>query len=248
MKMSQPQLLVGLQEKMSRVDRHWVRVNQELPPDYPLVLLLGVQHGAFQELAERLPGLRQALRAPELKRNLARAEYERCKRAVHGWLKRINVWMRARVRGTPWILLMQRVPGLGQSYGHWSDAALGARATWGLMEKNPPDICIGWPMNLGEGRTLEQFASVVQAFDGAVRVAERDLKLARASLWLAQKEAARLLMAYGHGVRARLGEDGTLVRSMPELWPKNSASSKKTRKRSRTRNCRGQLKARASAA
>ena len=43
--MSQPQLLVGLEAKMARVGKHWVAVDQKLPPDYPLVLLSGVAGG-----------------------------------------------------------------------------------------------------------------------------------------------------------------------------------------------------------
>ena len=39
MKSSQPQLLVGLGSKMSRVGNHWAAVNQVLSPIFPLVLL-----------------------------------------------------------------------------------------------------------------------------------------------------------------------------------------------------------------
>ena len=100
--MSQPQLLVGLEAKMARVGKHWVAVDQKLPPDYPLVLLSGVAGGGFDELAGRLPGLGEAVRAAELDLKLARAGYERRKRAVHQWVRDINGWMRACYRGTPW--------------------------------------------------------------------------------------------------------------------------------------------------
>ena len=42
----------------------------------------------------------------------------------------------------------------------------------------------------------------------------------------AQEEATALLMAYGHGVRARLGDKAALVDSIPQLWPKHSSRPK----------------------
>ena len=225
--MSQPQLLVGLEAKMARVGKHWVAVDQELPPDYPLVLLSGVAGGGFDELAGRLPELGEAVRAAELDLKLARAGYERRKRAVHQWVRDINGWMRAYYRGTPWFALVRRVPGLGQSYQHWWEAAQEALGMWRRIVADPPAPLPGpwvWPLTCGDGRTVEQFEEVVKAFAAAwwaLSAPAVELKLARGGLWRAQGEAAALLMAYGHGVRARLGQRGALVRSIPRLWPKH---------------------------
>lgn len=41
----------------------------------------------------------------------------------------------------------------------------------------------------------------------AIGEVEVDLKIARGNLRLAQAEATALLMAYGHGVRARFGDE-----------------------------------------
>jgi len=231
MKMSQPQLLVGLDSKMARVGKHWAAVNQELPPNYPLVLLSGFERGGFDELAGRLPGLRDAVRVAELDLKLARAEYERCKREVHQWVRDINMWMRAYYRGTPWFVLVRRVPGLGQSYQHWWDAAHDALGMWRMIVKDPPAPLPGpweWPLTLGKGKTVEKFEEAVKAFESAwwaLLDPEGELKLARGALWQAQGEAAALLMAYGHGVRARLGQKGALVRAIPRLWPKRGSKA-----------------------
>ena len=140
---------------MARVGKHWVAVDQELPPDYPLVLLSGVAGGGFDELAGRLPGLGEAVRAAELDLKLARAGYERRKRAVHQWVRDINGWMRAYYRGTPWFALVRRVPGLGQSYQHWWEAAQEALGMWRRIVADPPAPLPGpwvWPLTCGDGK------------------------------------------------------------------------------------------------
>jgi hypothetical protein len=231
-KPSQPQLLVGLGSKLSRVAGHWAAVNQVLPPNFPLVLLAGVERGGLDELEGRLSALRNGVREAELNLKLARAEYERRKRELHGWLRRINIWMRAYVQGTSWWALRRRVPGRGQSYAIWHDAATDALTMWQGMVQNPPDICIGWPMNLGHGETLEKFEALVRSFEranGAVAEAEMDLKIARGGLSRAQEEATALLMAYGHGVRARLGDHATMVDTIPQLWPRHLSRPKADR-------------------
>ena len=85
------------------------------------------------------------------------------------------------------------------------------------------------PLTLGDDTTVEQFAELVRAFDAAywaIVDAEVDLKIAHGNLRLAQDEATALLMAYGHGLRARFGDKGELIRSMPELWPRPKAKRK----------------------
>ena len=64
----------------------------------------------------------------------------------------------------------------------------------------------------------------------SIVAAEVGLKLARGNLRLAQIKATTMLMAYGHGLRARFGDKGELIQSMPELWPKTAANKKKKRK------------------
>ena len=232
MKPQQPQLLVGLGSKMSRVGDHWAAVNQVLSPFFPLVLLAGVEREGFDELAGRLEELRKGMRKAKLDLKLARAEYEGRKRELHEWLRRINLWMRAYVQWTSWWALRRRVPGCGQSYAIWHNAAMDALTLWQGMVQNPPDIRIGWPMNLGHGETVQGFEELVRAFEQAresVKEAEMELKLARGSLSMAQQEATALLMAYGHGVRARLGDKAALVKSIPQLWAKHSPERKVAR-------------------
>lgn len=83
-----------------------------------------------------------------------------------------------------------------------------------------------YPLTLTDGRTVQEFAAVVRVFEAADRAiiaAEVDLEIARGALQRAQAEATGLLMAYGHGVRARLGQKGFLVRTIPQVWPKHRA-------------------------
>jgi hypothetical protein len=235
MKKSSAGLLVGLDGKLARVSKHWLAVDQVLPPDFPLLLLLGVGRAGLDELAERLPGLRRAVRDAELGEKLVWADYERWKRELHQWLLWINAWMRADYRGTNWFWLVQRVPGRGQSYEHWWDAAQGALSMWKMIVEDPPKP---FPcgsersLTMGGGETVEQFEQVVKAFKAAwaaIRPVAGKVKLARGALEMAQNEAASLLMAYGHGVQARLGQEGELVRSIPQLWPKHSTKPREER-------------------
>jgi hypothetical protein len=81
-----------------------------------------------------------------------------------------------------------------------------------------------WPLTLGgDGGSIADFEAAMKAFDEAYQAlgpARAKVKLARGALEQAQSEAAALLMAYGHGVRARLGPRGALVRGLPQLWPR----------------------------
>ena len=244
MKTAQPELVVGLNEKLTRVLAHWKTVDRKLPVAHPLVLLESMTREASQKLAAGLSALREVVEEGEMDLAVARGNYEVLKADMHRVLRLFNSWMRGCFQGTSWFPLLRRVPGRGQSYEHWSGAATNALNLWQRIVKAPPDPEVdplARPLMLGDGTTVTQFAKLVRAFDAAYEAigdAEVDLKIGRGDLRLAQAEATALLMAYGHGLRARFGDKGELIRSLPELWPKNAASSGGKRKRSRTR--RGQ--------
>ncbi len=229
MKMSQPELLVELDEKLSRVLAHWAAVDAVLPGARPLVLLEDMDRAASEALAEQLPGLRNAVRAQEQAVVLAQAGYEERKAVVHEWVRAIFHWVRKLMKGLAWASLAGRVPGRGQGFEHWWNAAFDALSLWRKLEQDPPNLPGCWPMDLGRGRTVEQFEPVVHEFKAAYRelnAEELDLKLARGALRRAQRRATALLMAYGHGVRARLGQKGALVQAIPRLWPRHAARQK----------------------
>ena len=245
-------LLVGLQEKLSRVRRHWALVDEELLPAGPLVLLWDVGLAQFGELCARWPESRQAVDAAELEVKLARAAYERCKEELHEWLRAIRRWMRAYYQETDYYPLVPRMPVRGASFKRWHQAALKTLAMWKAMVADPPEpLPVGdedgeasgdmweYPVRLYEGAvdpfgevvktTVQQFEEVVRAFeaaDAAMIGAEIDLQVVRGTLARAQGEATALLMAYGHGVQARLGNKGALVRSIPQVWPKHKPKRK----------------------
>ena len=234
MKMSQSGLVSGLYGKLERVNQHWALVDAELPASYPLVLLSGVDRAGFYGLVERLPNLREAVRTAKFNAKLACAVYVRRRAEVHRWMRRINQWMRANYRGTDFFTLVRRVPGWKRGYGIWCKAAHHSLELWKAVVKNPLEPTPGWewPLALGNGGTVEQFAEVVRAFEEArepLLPTKMDLKLARGNLRRVQGEGAALLMAYGHGVRARLGPRGALVRSIPQLWPKHKAKKRSIR-------------------
>jgi hypothetical protein len=124
---------------------------------------------------------------------------------------------------------MRRMPGRGQSCQFWRESARGALGMWERVVTNPQPGPGIWPTTLWDGRTVEEFAVVVKLFkeaNGSIITAEVDLKIARGILQRAQTEATALLMAYGHGVRARLGDKAALVESIPHLWPRYSSRPK----------------------
>ena len=232
MKLSHCGLLSGLYGKMQRVNLHWALVDDELPASYPLILLSGVHRAGFYGLVERLPGLREGVRTAKFNAKLARAQYAGCRAKVHRWMRDINVWMRGSYQGTVWFTLVRPVPGLRRGYDLWWKAAHHALELWKSIVKNPEPGPVQWPVTLGNGGTVEQFAEVIRAFEAAregLRPAEMDLKLAQSVLRRTRAEGAALLMAYGHGVRARLGEDGALVRKIPQLWPRHSTKPRSKR-------------------
>ena len=221
--MMQVALVVGLAEKMRRVAAHWAAVDDALPPNHPLVLLSDVNRDDFGRLAQRLWDLRAEVQTVEVRAKVTWGAYKQRKREVHRWLRQINSWMRGNYRGTDCFALVRRVPGLGQSYQHWWGATLRALVMWKLVIAEPPDPP-GAPLTLGGGRTVEQFEQLFEAFkaaEWAIIPAEVKLQIARSRLRRAQAEATALLMAYGHGVQARLGQEGELVRTIPQLWPRH---------------------------
>jgi hypothetical protein len=228
MRTAQTALLVGLEDKMKEVASHWAAVDAALSAEHPLVLLSGVNREGFKALRQGLSPLRGAVVDAEVRLKVSRSAYELHKRELHRLLILINSWMRGNYRWTSCFALVRRVPGLGQSYQHWWDAALTALVMWDIIVKErpgPPEC----PITLGNGWTVDQFEEFVMAFEvvyWAITPAEVKLEIERSALRMAQAEATALLMAYGHGVRARLGQKAALVRSMPQLWPKHKARKK----------------------
>jgi hypothetical protein len=55
MKTAQPELVVGLNAKLSQVLAHWKAVDRKLPAAHPLVLLESMTREASQKLAAGLP-------------------------------------------------------------------------------------------------------------------------------------------------------------------------------------------------
>lgn len=126
----------------------------------------------------------------------------------------------------------QRVPGRGQSFEHWWQAAEGALLLWKRIEADPPPPPPGYDPGTPLCRTLAEFEADVRAFHDAwwaLCAAEVALKIARASLRRAQDRATALLMAYGHGVRGRLENGSALLRAVPRLWPERRTPATRRR-------------------
>jgi hypothetical protein len=228
MKAAQPELCVGLDGRMTRVARHWAAVDDLLQPAHPLLLLADESRVAFQQLAQQLPALRSALAGAEIDLKIAWGAYKRCKREMHRWLNGFNVWLRAYCKWTPYFAARQRVPGRGQSFEHWWTAAQADLSLWKNIMADPPP----WPPGLNQGtplrRPIEEFEAAVRAFGEtwwALSAAELEVKIARGKVQKAQDRATELLMAYGHGVRARLGNKSELVKSFPQMWPQRKPTA-----------------------
>ena len=230
MKKAQAELVVGLDWKLTRVFTHWEAVDRQLPVAHPLVLLEDLTREIAQSMMADLPGLRAVVQEQETVFALARGNYKVLKKQVHEALRLFNCFMRG-YRWTVWFGMAQRVPGRGQSYGRWSRAASRSQTLWEEMVKAGVQAdAQAPPLTLGDDTTVEQFAELVRRFDAAywaIVAAEVGLKLARGNLRLAQIKATTMLMAYGHGLRARFGDKGELIKSMPELWPKSTMNKKK---------------------
>lgn len=94
MKVSQPELCVGLAGRLTRLARHWQGVNEVLPPAFPLVLLAEETHERFEALAASLPGLQNALVDAEVDLKIAWGRYKLRKRGMHRWLMGVHWWLR----------------------------------------------------------------------------------------------------------------------------------------------------------
>lgn len=229
MQNTHPELLVGLDDKMSAVLQHWAVVNAALPPAQPLVLLADVERAGFAELRGAIRDLRGEVRSREMDVKLARGAYEKQKRVLRTWMRRFYLYMRAYFQRMPWCVLRGEVPGLGQSFDHWWKGAHQARAAWKMLENKVPMPCLGMPIDFQPDCSLANFTAVIRAFDDAHEAlvdAELDLKIARGALDLVQGRVTSCLMAYGHGVRARLLDNEFVLDSVPRLWPRRKRARK----------------------
>ena len=221
MKPSQPELLVDLQGKLRRVVMHWALVDEALPPAFPLLLLEDVNRAAAEQLAKDLPVQEEKVQAAECPVTLAWTRYHRSKSVVHQWVLSINRWLRAEYRGTAWIESLQPVPTSAQAFEHWQTAARNTLVLWQDIVETPPAERGDRPTTLDDGRTVEDFSKVLDDFIAAnenIINAEFHLRRAQTVMRLKQDKVAAVLMAYGHGVRARLKRGDELLSSIPGVW------------------------------
>jgi hypothetical protein len=231
MKTAQPELVVDLDQHFTQVLGHWGAVDRVLPAAHPLVLLQDVTREASATLVAGLSALRRAVEERETHLALARGDYEMLKADLHRRLPQFNSLLRGYYQGSRWFAARRRVPGRGQSFEHWSETARAVLTVWRAIADAPPTPGVSplaHPGTLGDGTTVEQFAELLRAFEAAywrIMEEEVELKIASGNLMLAQDQATALLMAYGHGVRARLGNRGTLVEMIPRLWPEHTRAN-----------------------
>ncbi len=159
------ELLVGLYDKVRATLQHWALVDHVLPPSYPLILLENVAREDLEEQLKSLHKLGEDVRGCEMDVKLARAAYERHKRAVHKWMLGLYQWVWAWMQGTAWTALIGLVPGLGRRYQYWVTSAHDARAMWELMEKNPAEDLAG----LAHGVSRRLFAGQLRGGSAGIR-------------------------------------------------------------------------------
>lgn len=204
--------------------RHWTLVDEYLPPDQPLVVLERTPLEAARQLVPELPRLHAEVRKRRQEVALAQAEARIRKRVLHDDVRWFNQWVRGYFPHTILPRVLVLLPGIGEGFDSWFDAAVRTLRNWQWLAAAPPPGP-GWPMDRGDGFSQAQFEQEIKdwfAAHDAIREARLEVRLADGALAVAMAEAEAILKAYGHAARSRLRENSALRALIPRLWPKRT--------------------------
>ncbi|MEQ1862800.1 MAG: hypothetical protein ABMA13_23000 [Chthoniobacteraceae bacterium] len=193
-------------------------VTPSLPP---IVLLDGLLRADLVALDSALDEAVEAVKAAKLDERLAAETMREACAPLRAGMLRFNRWVRSEFDGKSWMRTLSLVPKPQASLDRFIGPIRATLCLWLMIERDAPGAVFqqqfGAPV-YGREHMEAEFEAFETAWDALVD-ADVDLRLARAERDVIEERIVTVLTAYGHAVKARVGIDSRLARSLPPLWP-----------------------------
>jgi hypothetical protein len=213
--------------------QHWEAVEEATPELGQLIVYYNTTRAGLDALREGIVAAPEAVAQTAGLIKLAREQEIDARRALLRMMKRFNMQVRADFADTLWERMLKLVPLADASFGNFLKPVRATHCLWVLLERETPGLRL---TILGDGGRagIEVYAAALQALEDAhdaVIDAGVDAALARAEQDILAERALAVMKAYGHGVKARLGDEHRLAGSLPQLWPGPRRGARKKKKR-----------------
>jgi hypothetical protein len=200
---------------------HWAVVESVNPAFGPLIVLGDVARSDLAAMRTALDEKAGTLGDAETDLTLARSQERALRKPLAEMMRVFNLKVRGDFPGTPWEDALAQVTGPAVAAGRLLDPLRRTLHIWRSIDAALPAPGFVLPMAKWDA-TSGDFAAGFDAWEAATNAvidAEMDATLARLEQLARAKRAVAVMKAYGHGVKARLGDGPELVKSIPQLWP-----------------------------
>jgi hypothetical protein len=197
----------------------------------PLIVLGNCGIGDLIALRETLAWGPVDVTAAHAGERLAAQALKPLRAALREGMRRFHLWVRSEFAGTKWERLLVHIPPLLAGIDRFRPPVRSTLVHWELLEEARPDV--PFPQIRGmPPYSRAHFAEEFEQFEAALDAhtdAKSDLLLARVEWQMLEERAVAVMKAYGHAVKARLGDGARLTASLPQLWPGPRRGSRRKR-------------------
>ena len=214
-------LIALLSDRVRKISKHWAVVDEVLPAQFPLVVLSVYERAGFLAKWASRSEVDAGLAAEVQGVKLAVGRFKLAKRKLFGRMRVFRGLMRAFWASSEFYPATPLLPGAGAGDDVFFDAAERMAIVWrwlGEVSPLPP----GRMVALHDGYSGADFAVDLAALRGLadeVREARLEMRIARGRVEVFHAEMVKLVMAYGHSVRGRVGTGSPLLDWLPRTWP-----------------------------
>ena len=213
-------LVTKLSGSVKQISSHWMLVDDDLPPDFPLVVLSRYDRAAFiakwasrSAVDDRLAEAMQDLK-------IAKGRFAKAKKALFLRMRAFRVMMVGLWKHSDFFAATPLLPGAGAGDDLFFGTARSMAIVWRWIAEVDP-LPPGQFATLNDGYSAVDFTAELAALR-ALREVERealmDMRIARAGVRNFQEEMVELVMAYRHSARGRLGTRSPLLALIPRTW------------------------------
>lgn len=197
----------------------------------PLIVLGNLGLGDLMALRETLASDPVDVTAAYTGERLAAQALKPLRVALREGMRRFHLWVRSEFAGTKWERLLVHLPPLEAGSDRFRPPVRITLVLWELLEEAKPDE--PFPQMFGASPySRAHFAGEFEQFEAALDAhtdARFELELARVGWEMLEERAVAVMKAYGHAVKARLGDGARLTASLPQLWPGPRRGSRRRR-------------------
>jgi hypothetical protein len=210
---------------LSTIDQflsHWEMLDRLVAPQSPLVVLEDLPRAGLVALREALLAVPAAVDAAVLEEKLVRGREREMRPHLAFIMKRFNRMVRGNFPGTRFERLLQGMPGMEVAFFDFAVPVHVTQWLWARIEEASDGGGFRLLTERGEWIGSAELALDLAAFIAAhmdTVTAQTMADLARADRDILQERAVAVMKAYGHAVKARVGDGSRLAASLPQLWP-----------------------------